>query len=180
MNVIRENPLSIYRDWTPPFSPRLLVEERDIKAVSRPIRMIVVHCSATRSVQSYSPEQLEQDHLRRGFRGCGYHYYIMRSGWLYEMRPPELVGAHARGYNRYSIGVCYEGGLDARYQPADTRTPEQRQMLEQLMQRLRSLYPTAFILGHRDLSPDLNGDGVISPHEWTKACPCFDARQYNQ
>ena len=35
-------------------------------------------------------------------------------------------------------------------------------------------YPGCRICGHRDLSPDLNGNGEIEPEEWVKACPCFD------
>ena len=76
------------------------------------IRYIVVHCSATRASQSYSPEALEHDHRARGFRSAGYHFYIRRSGAIIPLRPLEQIGAHARGYNRLSYGVCYEGGLD--------------------------------------------------------------------
>jgi N-acetyl-anhydromuramyl-L-alanine amidase AmpD len=36
-------------------------------------------------------------------------------------------------------------------------------------------YPNCRICGHRDLSPDLNGNGEIEPEEWIKACPCFNA-----
>ena len=91
------------------------------------------------------------------------------------------MGAHARGYNRKSIGVCYEGGLLSDGTPSDTRTLEQRGALVLLLRMLRRCYPQARIVGHRDLSPDLNGDGKISPNEWTKLCPCFDAKEaYDQ
>ena len=33
------------------------------------------------------------------------------------------------------------------------------------------------VLGHRDTSPDLDGDGIVEPEEWTKMCPCFDAKE---
>jgi N-acetylmuramoyl-L-alanine amidase len=39
-------------------------------------------------------------------------------------------------------------------------------------------YPNATILGHRDLSPDKNGDGVIERSEWVKHCPSFDVREW--
>jgi hypothetical protein len=41
---------------------------------------------------------------------------------------------------------------------------------------LRKLYPYAKIQGHRDFSPDRNGNGTIEPEEWIKACPSFDAK----
>ena len=144
------------------------------------IRYIVVHCSATRASQSYSPEALERDHRARGFRSAGYHFYVRRSGAIIPLRPLEQIGAHARGYNRLSYGVCYEGGLDDTGRPADTRTAEQRTALRQLLEHLHALTPQATILGHRDLSPDRNGDGRITPDEWIKLCPCFDAqREYH-
>ena len=91
------------------------------------------------------------------------------------MRPSEKVGAHARGYNAHSLGICYEGGLDKNGRAADTRTERQKVSLRALVKVLRQLYPTINrVVGHRDLSADRNGDGVITPDEWTKQCPCFD------
>jgi N-acetyl-anhydromuramyl-L-alanine amidase AmpD len=46
------------------------------------------------------------------------------------------------------------------------------------VQYLKGLYPSAEVLGHRDLSPDKNNDGKITPDEWLKACPCFDVREW--
>ena len=90
-------------------------------------------------------------------------------------RPLALVGAHVKGYNKYSIGICYEGGLDAQGCPKDTRTPEQRAALRLLVhQLLRRFHGEVRVCGHRDLSPDRNGDGVVEPEEWVKVCPCFE------
>ena len=41
------------------------------------------------------------------------------------------------------------------------------------MRELKERYPQARICGHRDLSPDINGDGTIEPNEWLKTCPGF-------
>jgi len=70
-------------------------------------------------------------------------------------------------HNKYSIGVCYEGGLDARGQPADTRTAAQKATLRQLLTDLHRRYPRASIVGHHDLNPQ-------------KDCPCIEnvAREY--
>lgn len=161
-------------------APQELFRSSDLIRATRPIHLLVLHCSATRNCDTYTPEQLLRDHLARGFHGCGYHYYITRQGRLFAMRPVDRIGAHVRGHNSDSIGICYEGGLDHKYEPCDTRTPMQRQTLSQLLHALLQLYPHAFVLGHRDLSPDRNGDGRITSDEWVKVCPCFDARVYNE
>lgn len=140
------------------------------------IRYIVLHCSATRLDQPYSVEALQRDHRARGFRGAGYHFYVRRSGAIHPLRPLDQIGAHVLGHNRHSWGVCYEGGLSAEGHPQDTRTPEQREALRLLLSQLLALAPQAHILGHRDLSPDRDGDGKVSPQEWLKSCPCFDAQ----
>ena len=140
----------------------------------RKIDMIVIHCSATRADVPLSPSQLDEMHRQRGFDGCGYHYYVRRDGEICTMRLVDRPGAHAKGYNQHSIGVCYEGGLDEQGRPADTRTELQKRSLRVLVRVLAMDFQTRRIVGHRDLSPDLNGDGVIEPEEWTKVCPCFD------
>lgn len=125
----------------------------------RKIDMIVIHCSATRADVPLSPRQLEEMHRQRGFDGCGYHYYVRRDGEICTMRPVDRPGAHAKGYNQHSIGVCYEGGLDEQGRPADTRTELQKRSLRVLVRVLAMDFQTRRIVGHRDLSPDLDGDG---------------------
>ena len=141
----------------------------------RKINYIVVHCSATREGFPLTVEALRAEHLRRGFRDIGYHYYVRRDGTVTNTRPIALVGAHVKGQNAHSIGICYEGGLDAQGNPKDTRTPEQRSVLRLLVhQLLRRIRGDVRVCGHRDLSPDLNGNGMVEPEEWIKECPCFD------
>lgn len=142
----------------------------------RSIDLIVIHCTATREDRRLSEEELDAFHRSLGFNGCGYHYYIRRDGHIAGMRPLEEVGAHARGYNSHSIGIAYEGGLDRRGYPCDTRTLYQRISLHSLVSALKLDFPGAKVVGHRDLSPDLNGDGRIEPEEWIKSCPCFDVK----
>lgn len=142
----------------------------------RAINKIILHCSATRANQEYSFQQCRADHRRRGWRDIGYHYYITRDGLLHIGRPLWQSGAHCKGNNRDSIGVCYEGGLDEKGKAADTRTPAQCDTMWKLLSSLHVRFPKAVILGHRDLSPDLDADGHISPEEWVKQCPSFDVR----
>lgn len=130
----------------------------------RKINTIVIHCSATPEGMTYPLETLRADHKKRGFVDVGYHYYIRKDGTVQEGRPLNQIGAHAKGYNTGSIGICYEGGLDANRKPKDTRTEAQKKSLLTLLKATLRLYPTITrICGHRDLP------------KVAKDCPCFDA-----
>lgn len=85
------------------------------------ITLLIIHCSAVMPFQTSSVEQINEWHLARGWsNGCGYHYVIRRDGTIEKGRPDEMVGAHCLNHNRHSLGICYEGGLDANGNPADT------------------------------------------------------------
>lgn len=90
---------------------------------------------------------------------------LRRDGSVENGRPLEMVGAHCLNHNLHSIGICYEGGLDANGKPADTRTPEQKVTMRNLLERLRKQFPRAIITGHNMFNP-------------TKDCPCFDTGEY--
>ncbi len=139
----------------------------------REIHSIILHCSATRADHDFTPAQLEAAHQARGFAECGYHYYIRRCGLIVTMRDIGKIGAHCHGHNQDSIGICYEGGLNSAGIPADTRTFEQKYALRSLIRCLQSDFPGCHIYGHRELSPDLNGNGIVEPNEWVKFCPGF-------
>ena len=141
----------------------------------RYIDLIVIHCTATEQGEEYTVEDITLWHKARGFRTIGYHFLIHLDGIISNGRPIKEIGAHARGYNRRSIGICYVGGL-LYGEPADTRTPAQIDTMRCLLGSLQSIYHEADVLGHRDLSLDLNGDGVITKQEWMKACPCFNVK----
>lgn len=141
----------------------------------RKIDTIIIHCSATRCDKPYTKQQLVADHKMRGFNGCGYHFYITRGGYIHSMRNIMMMGAHCAGHNKNSIGVCYEGGLDKTGLAADTRTPEQKAAIIRLLKELTIKYHIKRIAGHRDFSPDENGNGIVEPFEWIKLCPCFNA-----
>lgn len=140
------------------------------------VKYIIIHCSASRENVDYGAEALERDHIARGFRKGAYHYYILKNGMVHSFRKEHEMGAHCKGFNRISIGVCYEGGLDTEGNPKDTRTLAQKDTMFYLIKMLSCKYPNAQIVGHRDLSKDIDGDGKISKYEWMKACPSFDAK----
>ena len=129
----------------------------------RTITLLVIHCSAVRPDQTSSAAQIDTWHRRQGWHlGIGYHYVVRRDGQTQPGRPEWMVGAHCKNHNAHSLGICYEGGLNARGQPADTRTLAQKLAMLQLLEVLHRKYPKALIVGHHDLNPQ-------------KDCPCFDA-----
>ena len=143
----------------------------------RDIKYIIVHCSATAEGKDFKEKDIDQWHRQRGFTCIGYHYVVDIDGKIEVGRPESQVGAHCKGYNTVSIGVCYVGGVakDGKT-PKDTRTAAQKDRLRRLLIELKRKYPNAVICGHRDMSPDKNHDGKIEQWEWMKVCPSFDAK----
>lgn len=138
----------------------------------RTINEIIVHCSATAEGRDFTAADIDRWHRERGFGAVyggktyhiGYHYVVRLDGTVETGRPEPLTGAHCKGHNSHSIGVCYIGGLakDGKT-PKDTRTPKQKDALINLLMRLRRSYPQASIHGHRDYA--------------AKACPSFNAAE---
>lgn len=95
----------------------------------RKIDSIIVHCSATKAGQDFTAADIDRWHRERGFNGIGYHYVIRLDGRLEKGREIDLPGAHCKGWNERSIGLCYIGGLDENGHPADTRTNVQKRVL---------------------------------------------------
>lgn len=133
----------------------------------RTITLLIIHCSAVKPDQTSSTSQIDEWHKKRGWKCIGYHYVIRRDGSIERGRLESMVGAHCQNHNQHSIGICYEGGLDANGKPADTRTPEQRASMRALLVKLKQSYPRALIMGHNVFNPQ-------------KACPCFDAAKEYQ
>ena len=135
-----------------------------LKKSTRTIKEIILHCSATPEGKDYDVETIKKWHLQRGFSDIGYHYVIHPDGKVEEGRDVNIAGAHCSGHNSKSIGICYIGGMTADNKKAkDTRTSEQRTMLLWLLMKMRKLYPSASIHGHRDFA--------------AKDCPSFDATE---
>jgi len=144
------------------------------------VEYLVVHCSATQASPTITADTIERWHIEQGWDGIGYHYVIPTSGEWQVGRPITQPGSHAKGYNSRSLGICLIGGADVNGKAVRNFLPAQFTALEQLLRNLRVSYPNAVICGHRDLSPDLDGDGIVEPHEWVKQCPSFDVRDWCQ
>ncbi len=127
----------------------------------RRITEIIVHCSATREGKYFTAEDIGRWHKAQGFACIGYHFVVRTDGRIEMGRSIERVGAHCKGHNGMSVGVCYVGGLSRDGQPQDTRTEEQRESMMMLIGVLKRMFPEAKVHGHREFA--------------AKACPCFDA-----
>ena len=105
--------------------------------IMRKIDSIIIHCSATKVGQDFTAADIDRWHRERGFNGIGYHYVVCLDGRLERGRDISLAGAHCKGWNEHSIGICYIGGLDVNGHPADTRTKAQKRVLYQLIMDLQ-------------------------------------------
>jgi N-acetyl-anhydromuramyl-L-alanine amidase AmpD len=132
----------------------------------RPIKRIIIHCSATSPDADIGADEIRQWHKDKGWSDIGYHGVIRRNGALENGRPIEKKGAHAKGYNDDSLGYCLAGGIDKDGNPDCNYTRAQWMTLDRLVETLEYEFPDAEFEGHRDLP------GV------TKACPCFDVKSW--
>ncbi len=175
--------------------------------LKRPVRLIVIHCSATPNERTLfygvgtrelrtpvdeiddwhwdPPNKFRRTRTARNrfnptLRSIGYHYVIARNGGLFTGRHPDEDGAHVGGHNRNSLGVCLIG--------TDSFTPAQWATLADCLPRWcaahrveRRFATPAWregVCGHRDLSPDKDGDGKITSNEFIKRCPGFNVADW--
>lgn len=134
----------------------------------RTIVYIVIHCSATSERANVGRAEIDVWHRDQGWSGIGYHYVIRRNGDIEIGRPAEEVGAHVKGFNAHSLGICLVGGVNERKEPVDNFTSDQWDSLGLLVDGLQRKYPTATVCGHRDF-PNVD-----------KACPSFDVLEWRR
>ena len=130
----------------------------------REIKEIILHCSASKPNQDFDISDIRRWHVEdNGWDDVGYHYFIKLDGTIQKGRDIEKVGAHCKGHNKHSIGICYCGGLDLDGKPADTRTDKQKASMYLLITRLLKRFPNASVIGHNAFA--------------NKACPGFDVKK---
>lgn len=141
------------------------------------INKIIIHCTANKASSKLTMQDFIKMHRERGFRTVGYHYIIFPNGKVEKGRKESEIGAHCKTQNYNSIGVAYVGGIDENGNPADTRTPAQKEAMLKLISELSEKYHCP-IYGHRDFLTwyDKNGNGIRDNGECLKDCPCFDAK----
>ncbi len=146
--------------------PRSWLDRKELFLAGRPTKEIVIHCSATPPSSDWSVQRIDALHRAspRNWNGIGYHFYITKNGKIFVGRPLEKIGAHVKGHNMYTIGVCYEGGVvrqAGKLVPKDTRTRAQQISLTALVGALqRDNRDITRISGHNEYA--------------NKACPSFD------
>jgi len=132
----------------------------------REIKKLIIHCSATKPSMDVGAEDITGWHKGKGWDDIGYHYVIRRNGVVEKGRDVSIAGAHAKGHNFNSIGICLVGGIDDDSKADDNYNLKQYNALIQLISFLKITFPIDDVLGHRDL-PSVN-----------KSCPCFDVRAW--
>jgi len=130
------------------------------------VKYLVIHCSATPPQMDIDVSDIRRWHLDRGWSDVGYHYIITRTGSLQTGRGIDTRGAHVKGHNSHSLGICLVGGVDIEGEPDNNFTSDQFETLHGLLGWLKNGFPDAKILGHRDF------EGV------SKACPSMDVREW--
>ncbi len=134
----------------------------------REIKRIFVHCTA--GSQKQTLKSLLNEFKQKGWSKPGYHYVVFPDGMIEQLLPEDQVSNGVQGYNSTSINVSYIGGIDNKGRAVDNRTEAQKESLINILTRLKSRYPDAHIMGHRDIwGPDKS--------KWKKQCPCFNAEQ---
>lgn len=129
----------------------------------RVLKEIIVHCTATPAARALTVPELRRWHIERGFADIGYHFIVHQDGTVSEARPLSQIGAHCAGYNKFSIGVAYVGGISLNGLNIDTRTDAQRASMSLLIVDLMHKYGIRSVVGHNYYNPN-------------KSCPCFDAK----
>lgn len=124
---------------------------------------IIIHCSATPEGRDVHAEDIRRWHKSRGWYDIGYHYVIEIDGTVKDGRQEDVIGAHCRGQNDKSIGICYVGGCCEEMEPKDTLNESQEESLKSLICDIRDRYGELPIHGHNEFS--------------NKACPSFDVSE---
>jgi len=146
------------------------------------VKYIVIHCSAgygsVESIQNFWKNKL-------GWKSPGYHRIVDLDGNIHELADYEDYTNGVKSFNSESIHISYIGGVNKNdYTKAvDTRTHEQKMKIQHLISDVLlwledngvDINSGISVVGHRDFSPDQNGDGKIADWERIKECPSFDA-----
>ena len=105
-------------------------------------RKIIFHHAAR---STWDPYGINEFHKSKGWKGIGYNYYIRKDGTIYLGRDEGAEGAHTKGENNSSIGICLEGNFEE-----ENLTSEQLISAEKLSYYLVLKYDIYQVIGHKD------------------------------
>lgn len=127
--------------------------------MARKIGKIILHCSDSDVMKHNDISIIRQWHLARGFKNVGYHYFIQKMGTVQHGRKLHIEGAHVKGHNKDSIGICLSGRKEF--------THDQFRSLARIIKELAGKYKLSegFIFGHNDFTDQ-------------KTCPNFDVQEF--
>lgn len=132
----------------------------------RYIDLIIVHCTAARQGSGQTTNQVRSLHKRWGWSDIGYHFVVEDDGVIGHGRTIDRAGAHAKGFNKNSIGIAYTGGLGADGKGISGPNFVQQAAMRRLIDSLRTILPNPVgVIGHRDTGAK-------------KDCPCFDVGEW--
>lgn len=142
--------------------------------MSKPIKYLVIHCTATPEGRKVSRQDIEKWHLEgRGWSRLGYSDMIHLNGEVENLTPYDgdnLIQSHemtwgAKGVNQVSRHVVYVGGMNKEFtKPKDTRTAEQLLALRNYVLMMLQIHPGMKVAGHNQFA--------------AKACPSFDVPKW--
>jgi hypothetical protein len=152
--------------------------QAELRNVRRDITEVVCHWTETPTNKNIGSEEINDLHLDQGLNGIGYHYIIRRDGSIQRGRPVNIEGEHAstgivNNHNRYSIAVCFVGGINVpsetinltQYISVQSLTRSQFNSFDHFCRAFYNVWPGGQVLGHSDID-NLTND------------PGFDVRAY--
>jgi len=131
----------------------------------RQINTIILHCTATRFDHDVTIDDIRVWHVARGWKREGYHFLIRLDGTIERGRPIDMIGAHAKGFNRNSIGIAYAGGIDDDGCHVNTMNKDQTDAMFVLIDSLAVVFGQLQLIGHNDVTD-------------RKTCPNFDVSEW--
>lgn len=143
----------------------------------RRIDLIVIHCTGGPQNQTTGEIKNYWKNTKKWGDTPGYHLIISADGNYERLYPDDKPTNGVGGHNAHAIHICYKGGVKQGI-AIDNRTADQKKTLLTLVRTMRGRYPGAKVVGHRDLSPDRDGDGKVEQNEWLKSCPAFDVASW--
>lgn len=121
------------------------------------INKIIYHCSDSDIDTHNDISVIREWHINeRGWSDVGYHFFIRRDGSIQTGRPLSKIGAHTKGHNKDSIGVCLHG--------KNYFTKEQFESAKRIFEMISFFKPHVKAYGHRDFNKE-------------KTCPNFEVAQ---